>query len=36
LALELGLPFTEVPGSHLAPQRMPAKFAAALRDLLAG
>ncbi|HEY3708666.1 MAG TPA: alpha/beta hydrolase [Amycolatopsis sp.] len=35
LALELGLPFTEVPGSHLAPQRMPAKFAAALRDLLA-
>ncbi|GAA4527762.1 alpha/beta hydrolase [Amycolatopsis samaneae] len=36
LALELGLPFTEVPGAHLAPQRNPAKFAAALRDLLAG
>ncbi|RJQ83569.1 alpha/beta fold hydrolase [Amycolatopsis panacis] len=35
LALELGLPFTEVPGAHLAPQRNPAKFAAALRDLLA-
>ncbi|WP_410620343.1 alpha/beta fold hydrolase [Amycolatopsis sp. cmx-8-4] len=35
LALELGLPFTETPGAHLAPQRNPAKFAAALRDLLA-
>ncbi|WP_033296055.1 alpha/beta fold hydrolase [Amycolatopsis jejuensis] len=34
LALELGLPFLEVPGAHLAPQRNPAKFAAALRDLL--
>ena len=34
LALELGLPFTEMPGAHLAPQRNPAKFAAALRDLL--
>lgn len=34
LALELGLPFTETPGAHLAPQRNPAKFAAALRDLL--
>lgn len=33
LALELGLPFTETPGAHLAPQRNPAKFAAALRDL---
>lgn len=35
LALELGLPFTEMPGAHLAPQRNPAKFAVALRDLLA-
>jgi pimeloyl-ACP methyl ester carboxylesterase len=35
LALELGLPFTEMPGAHLAPQRNPTKFAAALRDLLA-
>jgi hypothetical protein len=34
LALELGLPFTEMPGAHLAPQRNPAKFAAALKDLL--
>jgi pimeloyl-ACP methyl ester carboxylesterase len=34
LALELGLPFAELPGAHLAPQRNPAKFAAALRDLL--
>jgi len=34
LALELGLPFTEMPGAHLAPQRNPTKFAAALRDLL--
>ncbi|GAA3530942.1 alpha/beta hydrolase [Amycolatopsis ultiminotia] len=35
LALELGLPFTETPGAHLAPQRNPVKFAAALRGLLA-
>lgn len=35
LALELGLPFTETPGAHLAPQRNAAKFAAALRELLA-
>ncbi len=34
LALELGLPFTEMPGAHLAPQRNPAKFAVALRELL--
>ncbi|MGW5717681.1 alpha/beta fold hydrolase [Amycolatopsis sp. NPDC003865] len=34
LALELGLPFTEMPGAHLAPQRNPGKFAAALKDLL--
>jgi hypothetical protein len=34
LALELGLPFTEMPGAHLAPQRNPAKFAVALKDLL--
>ena len=34
VALELGLPFTEMPGAHLAPQRNPAKFAAALKDLL--
>ncbi len=34
LALELGLPFVELPGAHLAPQRDPAVFAAALRDLL--
>lgn len=34
LALELGLPFTEVPGAHLAPQRNPAQFTEALRDLL--
>lgn len=35
LALELGLPFVETPGAHLAPQRNPVKFAAALKDLLA-
>ncbi|HWD04912.1 MAG TPA: alpha/beta hydrolase [Amycolatopsis sp.] len=35
LALELGLPFTEVPGAHLAPQRNAPKFAEALRELLA-
>ncbi|MEW2504527.1 alpha/beta fold hydrolase [Amycolatopsis sp. CA-161197] len=35
LALELGLPFVEVPGAHLAPQRNAPKFAAALRELLA-
>ncbi|WP_372668299.1 alpha/beta fold hydrolase [Amycolatopsis kentuckyensis] len=34
LALELGLPFTEMPGAHLAPQRNPGKFAAALKELL--
>ncbi|WP_158882913.1 alpha/beta fold hydrolase [Amycolatopsis anabasis] len=34
LALELGLPFVEVPGAHLAPQRNPSKFAAVIRDLL--
>jgi pimeloyl-ACP methyl ester carboxylesterase len=33
LALELGLPFVEVPGNHLAPQRNPAQFAEALRGL---
>ncbi|MFD9887759.1 alpha/beta fold hydrolase [Amycolatopsis sp. NPDC059027] len=36
LALELGLPFTEMPGAHLAPQRNPSQFAAALRELLTG
>ncbi|MGW4488180.1 alpha/beta fold hydrolase [Amycolatopsis sp. NPDC004368] len=34
LALELGLPFAEVPGAHLAPQRNAPKFAAALRELI--
>lgn len=34
LALELGLPFVEMPGAHLAPQRNAAEFAAALRELL--
>jgi pimeloyl-ACP methyl ester carboxylesterase len=33
LALELGLPFVEVPGTHLAPQRTPAQFADTLRQL---
>lgn len=33
LALELGLPFVEVPGNHLAPQRNPAQFAESLRSL---
>jgi pimeloyl-ACP methyl ester carboxylesterase len=33
LALELGLPFVEVPGTHLAPQRNPAQLRAALREL---
>jgi pimeloyl-ACP methyl ester carboxylesterase len=33
LALELGLPFVEVPGTHLAPQRTPAQFAETLRQL---
>jgi pimeloyl-ACP methyl ester carboxylesterase len=33
LALELGLPFCEVPGAHLAPQRNPAQLAEALRGL---
>ncbi|AXB43835.1 alpha/beta fold hydrolase [Amycolatopsis albispora] len=35
LALELGQPFAEVPGAHLAPQRNPAAFETALRELLA-
>ncbi|GAA1944312.1 alpha/beta fold hydrolase [Amycolatopsis minnesotensis] len=34
LALELGLPFAELPGAHLAPQRNPAQFSDALRRLL--
>ncbi|MEC3974815.1 alpha/beta fold hydrolase [Amycolatopsis sp. H20-H5] len=34
LALELGLPFAEMPGAHLAPQRNPAQFAPALTNLL--
>ncbi|HVV10109.1 alpha/beta hydrolase [Amycolatopsis sp.] len=34
LALELGLPFVEMPGAHLAPQRNPAVFAAALAEIL--
>jgi pimeloyl-ACP methyl ester carboxylesterase len=33
LALDLGQPFVEVPGSHLAPQRNPAQFADAVREL---
>ncbi len=36
LALELGLPFTEMPGAHLAPQRNPAQFTEALRELFYG
>ncbi|GAB3007218.1 alpha/beta hydrolase [Amycolatopsis acidiphila] len=34
LALELGLPFVEMPGAHLAPQRNAADFAVALSQLL--
>lgn len=34
LALELGLPFVEMPGAHLAPQRSAAVFATALSELL--
>ncbi|WP_020671811.1 alpha/beta fold hydrolase [Amycolatopsis nigrescens] len=34
LALELGMPFEEMPGAHLAPQRNPADFAAVLKELL--
>ncbi|GHF64586.1 alpha/beta hydrolase [Amycolatopsis bartoniae] len=34
LALELGLPFVELPGAHLAPQRNAAAFAEALSGLL--
>ncbi|WP_027947079.1 alpha/beta fold hydrolase [Amycolatopsis taiwanensis] len=34
LALELGLPFVEMPGAHLAPQRSSAEFAAALTEIL--
>ena len=35
LALELGLPFVEMPGAHLAPQRDARSFAAALTAVLA-
>ncbi|NIH79550.1 alpha/beta fold hydrolase [Amycolatopsis viridis] len=35
LALELGLPFVELPGAHLAPQRDAKTFAAALNVVLA-
>ncbi|OXM64378.1 MULTISPECIES: alpha/beta fold hydrolase [Amycolatopsis] len=35
LALELGLPFVELPGAHLAPQRNPEAFADALNTVLA-
>lgn len=34
LALELGLPFVETPGAHLAPQRDTAEFAACLTEIL--
>ncbi|KAA9158244.1 alpha/beta hydrolase [Amycolatopsis acidicola] len=34
LALALGLPFVEMPGAHLAPQRNPAAFADALGEIL--
>lgn len=34
LALELGLPFVEMPGAHLAPQRNATEFGVALRELL--
>lgn len=34
LALELGLPFVEMPGAHLAPQRNATEFAVALSELL--
>jgi len=34
LALELGLPFVEMPGAHLAPQRQTAEFATALQEIL--
>lgn len=34
LALELGLPFVETPGAHLAPQRNNAEFAAAVSEIL--
>ncbi|TVT43920.1 alpha/beta hydrolase [Amycolatopsis rhizosphaerae] len=34
LALELGLPFVETPGAHLAPQRHATGFGEALADLL--
>ncbi|NYI90574.1 pimeloyl-ACP methyl ester carboxylesterase [Amycolatopsis endophytica] len=34
LALELGLPFVELPGAHLAPQRDAKVFAGALTDVL--
>lgn len=34
LALELGLPFVEMPGAHLAPQRNAGDFAVALSQLL--
>ncbi|MDQ0380165.1 alpha/beta fold hydrolase [Amycolatopsis thermophila] len=35
LALELGLPFVELPGAHLAPQRNAEAFAGALNTVLA-
>lgn len=34
LALELGLPFVEMPGAHLGPQRNSAEFAFALSEIL--
>jgi pimeloyl-ACP methyl ester carboxylesterase len=34
LALELGLPFVEMPGAHLAPQRNAGEFGTALRAIL--
>jgi pimeloyl-ACP methyl ester carboxylesterase len=35
LAVELGLPFVETPGAHLAPHRNPGPFAEAVREMLA-
>ncbi|RZQ63127.1 alpha/beta hydrolase [Amycolatopsis suaedae] len=35
LAVELGMPFVEVPGAHLAPQRNAPRFAETLKSLLA-
>jgi hypothetical protein len=34
LALELGLPFVEMPGAHLAPARNSAEFAVAITEIL--